>query len=79
MPTPTQRESLTKGIEERYVSQKAGGAYNAKTAGTATSDAFNNEFADGFTKGGANTNLPKKDSYYVKGFDGIRYAPGGRR
>ena len=79
MPTPIQRDSLTKGIEERYVSQKAGGAYDAKTAGTATSDDFSNEFADGFTKGGLNTNLPKKDSSYVKGLDSIKYAPGGRR
>jgi hypothetical protein len=79
MPTPIQRDSLTKGIEERYASQRAGGAYDAKTAGTATSDDFSNEFADGFTKGGLNTNLPKKDSFYVKGFDGRRYAPGGRK
>jgi len=79
MPTPIQRESVTKGIEERYTTQNAGGAYNAKTAGTATTDVFNNEFADGFTKGGQNTNLPKKESLYVKGLDETRYAPSGRR
>ena len=79
MPTPIQRESLTKGLEERYSSQRAGGAFDAKTAGTATVDDFGNDFADGFTKGGLNTHLPKKDSFYIQGFDGPRYAPGGRR
>jgi hypothetical protein len=73
MPTPIQRDSLTKNLEDRFGSQRAGGAYDAKTAGTATSDAFNNEFADGFTKGGLNTNLPKKDSQYVTGLDVRKY------
>jgi len=110
MPTPIQRDSLTKGIEERYASQRAGGAfdakkagtpnndmeeteifpddesiewlysntkvggaYDAKTAGSATTDNFNNEFADGFTKGGLNTNLPKKESSYAKGLDTRKY------
>ena len=73
MPTSTQRDSLTKGIEDRYASQRAGGAFDAKTAGTATSDAFSNEFADGFTKGGTNTNFPKKDSTLVKNLDTRKY------
>jgi len=74
MPTPIKRESLTKGIEARYASQNAGGAFDAKKAGTITVDDFGNDFADGFTKGGLNTNLPKKDSSYIQGFDGRKYS-----
>jgi len=74
MPIQTNRESLTKGIEARYATQNAGGAFDAKKAGTITVDDFNNEFADGFTKSGLNTNLPKKDSSYIRGFDGRKYS-----
>jgi hypothetical protein len=69
------RESLNKSLEERYATQKAGGAYDAKLAGVAMVDDFSNEFANGFTKGGANTNLPKKDSTLVKGLDTRKYKP----
>lgn len=73
MPTPIDRESLTKNLEERYATQTAGGAYDAKQIPNALTDDFNNEFADGFTKGGQNTNLPKKESMYVKGLDTRKY------
>lgn len=73
MPTPIKRESTVKGLEDRYATQKAGGAFDAKQAGNVMVDDFANEFADGFTKGGQNTNLPKKESQYVKGLDTTRY------
>ena len=73
MPIPIKRDSITKGLEERYSTQHVGGAYNAKTAGNAVVDDFNNEFADGFTKGGLNTHFPKKDSQYIKGLDVRKY------
>jgi len=34
MPTPVNRESLNKSLEERYKSQKFGGAFNAKDINT---------------------------------------------
>lgn len=68
-----ERESLTKTLEQRYSNEKAGGAYNAKSAGNAVVDNFTNTFADGFTKAGQNTNLPKKDSIYLKGIDTKKY------
>ena len=36
MPTPIQRDSLTVGLEQRYNTQQAGGAFDAKKAGTST-------------------------------------------
>ena len=72
MPT-TNRESLNKGMEERYNTQKTGGAFNANLAGSIMSDGFSNEFADGFTKGGINTGFPKKESFLVKGLDTRKY------
>jgi len=73
MPIPTERQSIDVTLEERYATQKVGGAYDAKQAGKNFVDDFNNEFADGFTKGGQNTNLPKKDSSLVQGLDTRRY------
>lgn len=73
MPIPIKRDSITKGLEERYATQHVGGAYDATKAGTFTVDDFNDEFADGFTKGGLNTNFPKKDSQYVSGLDTRKY------
>lgn len=70
---PIKRDSLEKGIEKRYDSQKSGGAFDAKSAGNATVDYMSDEFADGFTKGGKNTNLPKKDSLMLRGFVKHRY------
>ena len=75
MPIPIERDSLTLGLEERYAKQPAGGAFNAKLAGDVLSDGFSNEFADGLTKGGQNTGMPKKDSAYVKGLDTRKYKP----
>lgn len=34
MPTPVNRESLNKSLEERYKTQSAGGAFNAKDINT---------------------------------------------
>lgn len=34
MPTPVDRKSLTTSLEDRYKTQKAGGAFNAKIANT---------------------------------------------
>ena len=34
MPTPLNRESLNKSLEERYKTQKVGGAFNAKDINT---------------------------------------------
>ena len=73
MPTPTERPSLDTNLEKRYQDQRAGGAYDAKQAGTTTVDFFGNEFADGFTKGGEGTHLPKKDSLYLKGHSTKKY------
>jgi hypothetical protein len=73
MPIPTERKSLDVNLEERYADQKVGGAFDAKKAGQTFSDALNNEFADGFTKGGQNTNLPKKESSYLQGHSTRKY------
>jgi hypothetical protein len=73
MPTSTNRESLTTTLESRYKNQRAGGAYNAKQIPNALVDDFSNEFADGFTKGGQNTHLPKRDSIYLSGFSNKKY------
>lgn len=73
--TPTERPSVETNLEKRYEGQRAGGAYDAKQAGNTTIDAFNNSFADGFTKGGANTHLPKKNSMYIQGHTTRKYKP----
>jgi len=39
MPNETQRTSLTINLATRYAQQSEGGAFNAKTAGTATAPA----------------------------------------
>lgn len=75
MPIPVERPSLTTNLEERYETQPAGGAYDAKLIPNALVDYFNNEFADGFTKAGLNTHLPKKESEFVKGLDTRKYHP----
>lgn len=73
MPNPVERPSLKTDLASRYKTQRTGGAYDAKTAGTVFDDFMSNEFADGFTKGGRNTRLPKKDSAYVKGVNTAKY------
>ena len=65
MANPTDRLSM----EDRYKKSNAGGAFDAKSAGKKLTDGIPNDFADGFTKGGVNTGLPKKDSIFLKGHD----------
>ena len=65
MANPTDRLSM----EDRYKKSNAGGAFDAKSAGKKLWDGIPNDFADGFTIGGANTRLPKKDSIFLKGHD----------
>jgi hypothetical protein len=60
-------------MEERYAKSSCGGAFNAKDAGKSTVDGIANEFADGFTVGGKNTNLPKKESMFLKGHSNKKY------
>lgn len=74
MPNPVDRPSLKTDLASRYKTQRTGGAYDAKTAGTVMQDNMSNEFADGFTKGGRNTRLPKKDSSLVKGVNTKKYS-----
>ena len=73
MPTPIERTSLTTDLFDRYNKQSVGGAFDAKDAGKVFTDDFQNTFADGFTKGGQNTNLPKRDSQYVNGLSTVKY------
>lgn len=73
MPTPINRPSIDTDLEQRYQKQHVGGAYDAKTVNKVFADNMPNEFANGFTKGGKNTNLPKKDSMYLSGFSNRRY------
>ena len=65
MANPTDRLNM----EDRYKTSKAGGAFDAKSAGETFVDKIKNDFADGFTKGGEKTGLPKKDSMFLKGHD----------
>jgi hypothetical protein len=74
MPNPVDRPSLKTDLASRYASQRTGGAYDAKTAGTVFDDFMNNEFANGFTKGGRNTLLPKKESSFAKGLNNKKYS-----
>ena len=73
MAIPIERESITTNLETRYKKQRAGGAYDAKLIPNALVDDFSNEFANGFTKGGKNTRLPKKDSIYLSGLNTKKY------
>ena len=73
MANPTDRQSLTLNMEDRYTKSKAGGAFDAKSAGEKLTDGIPNDFADGFTKGGKNTGLPKKDSSFLKGHSIKKY------
>jgi hypothetical protein len=68
-----ERPSLTLTLEERYAKSSCGGAFDAKAAGKATVDGIPNEFADGFTVGGKNTNFPKKESVLLKGHSNKKY------
>ena len=86
MPIPTPRPSLTTDLATRYATQKEGGAYDAKTAGTSTAPAsvqaqqFEN--SDKFVvkepllisnyKGTANSNYTEV-SAYAQGLDTRKY------
>jgi len=60
-------------IEDRYKSSHTGGAFDAKSVGVIFSNNISDSFADGFTRGGQNTNFPKKDSILLKGFSNKKY------
>ena len=76
MANPTDRQSLTLNMEDRYNKSKAGGAFDAKSAGKTFTDGIPNDFADGFTKGGLKTRLPKKDSMFLTGHNTKKYEAG---
>jgi len=68
-----ERKSIVTTLEERYAKSSCGGAFNAKDAGRVTVDGISNEFADGFTLGGKNTHMPKKESIFLKGHSTKKY------
>jgi hypothetical protein len=79
MPTPVNRESLNKSLEERYKTQKVGGAFDAKKA---TPDIFGqlekNWTKAGFAKAGEEGlgiegTQSKKGSLYIQGFSNKKY------
>jgi hypothetical protein len=78
MPTPLNRESLNKSLEERYKTQKVGGAFDAKKA---TPDIFGQLEKDwtkaGFAKlGDEGLGLEygaKGQSIYLNGFNNKKY------
>ncbi len=79
MPTPINRESLNKSLEERYASQKVGGAFDAKQA---TPDIFGtlekNWTKPGFAKRGEeglaiDGSESKKGSFFIQGFSNKKY------
>lgn len=69
----TERKSLVTTLEDRYAKSKCGGAFDAKSAGKSNVDGFSNEFADGFTRGGKDTGMPKKESIFLKGHSNKKY------
>lgn len=69
----TERKSLVTTLEDRYKNGTTGGAFDAKKAGKEHSDSFDNTFSDGFTRAGSNTNLPKKESMFLKGHSTEKY------
>jgi len=73
MANQINRESLKTSLEDRYGKSKVGGAFDAKSAGVKFTDGIANDFADGFTRGGKNSKLPKKDSSYLKGHSTQKY------
>lgn len=75
MPEPIVRESLSKGLEERYAKQHVGGAFDAKQL--EFTNFFSDEFGIGFTRGGANTQFPRKNSSLLAGFSSHRYSGAG--
>lgn len=78
MPTPVNRESLNKSLEQRYETQKVGGAFDAKKA---TPDIFGQLEKQwtkpGFAKAGEEglgiNGTKKGQSLYSKGLDTRKY------
>lgn len=68
---PNKQTGMT--LEQRYEKSSCGGAFDAKSVGKVTVDGLPNDFADGFTVGGKNTNLPKKESIFLKGHSNKKY------
>jgi hypothetical protein len=83
MPTPTNRESITTTLEARYNAQKAGGAFDAKAAGTSTEEspqAARYENTGKFVVGQRNSNFKnvegssyKEISLYSKNLSTVKY------
>ena len=73
IPNDVDKKCVALDMEDRYKKCTAGGAFDAKSAGKTFTDGIPNDFADGFTKGGANTGLPKKDSMFLKGHNTQKY------
>ena len=73
MANPISRQSSTLNLEERYQKSSVGGSFNAKSAGKSFANFMTDDFADGFTKGGANTSFPKKESDFIKGHSTQKY------
>lgn len=78
MPTPVNRDSLNKSLEERYKTQKVGGAFDAKKA---TPDIFGQleknwtipGFAENGDEGLGLEGKIKTSSLYLKGFSNKKY------
>ena len=74
MPNPISRPSLNKSLEQRYNESTTGNSGDARLkVGKVFDDFLTNDFADGFTKGGQNTNFPKKESALLQGFSNVKY------
>lgn len=78
MSTPFNRESLNKSLEERYKTQKVGGAFDAKKAtpdifGQLEKDWTKPGFASGGEEGLGIEGIKKGKSLYLNGFNNKKY------
>ena len=78
MPTPVNRESLTKGLLERYYTQKVGGAFDAKKPtpdifGKLEKDWTKPGFAIAGEEGLGIEGIKKGKSLYLNGFNNKKY------
>ena len=78
MPTPLNRESLNKSLEERYATQHIGGAFDAKKAtpdifGQLEKDWTKPGFASRGEEGLGIEGIKKGKSLYLNGLDTKRY------
>ena len=70
------RESLTMTMEERYASQRAGGAFNAKTAGIGNNDIEDTEiYPDDESVEWLYNNMPAGGSFDAKSLNTHKYSP----